>query len=74
MPIDLELRDRIGISIAPEAVGDEVQSAVDRLLWDEQFSRESMRRLKEAYIYNNGESGKVGAKYIIDRLVERSGK
>lgn len=74
VPIDIELRDRIGISIAPEAVGEEVKSAVDKLLWDAQFSREAMQRLKEEYIYHNGESGKVGAKYIIDRLVERSGK
>ena len=50
------------------------RSAVDKLLWDAQFSKEAMQRLKETYIYNNGESGKVGAKYIIDRLVERSAK
>ncbi len=74
VPIDIELRHRIGISVAPEAVGDELKPAVDKLLWDEQFSKESMRRLKEEYIYNNGESGKVGAKYIIGKLVERSGK
>ncbi|MDE7198639.1 MAG: CDP-glycerol glycerophosphotransferase family protein, partial [Lachnospiraceae bacterium] len=74
VPIDIELRHRIGISITPEAVGGELKPAVDKLLWDVQFSKESMRRLKQEYIYNNGESGKVGAKYIIDRLVERSGK
>ncbi len=30
--------------------------------------------MKEEYIYNNGESGKTGAKYIIEKLVERSRK
>ncbi len=74
VPIDIELRSRIGISIKPENVEDEIKNSVDKLLYDEQFSKDSLYKLKEAYIYNNGESGKVGAKYMIDKLVERSGK
>ena len=73
VPIDIELRDRVGISVAPGKIEEEIVPAVERLLADEQFSRDSMRKLKEEYIYNNGESGKAGAKYIIDRLVKRSG-
>lgn len=73
VPIDIELRDRVGISVAPENIVEEIVSAVDKLLADEQFSRESMRKLREEYIYNNGTSGKAGAKYIIDQLVKRSG-
>ena len=46
---------------------------MNKLLADEQFSRDAMRKLKEEYIYHNGVSGKVGAKYIIDELVKRSG-
>lgn len=74
VPIDIELRNKIGISVAPEAVEDKIRASVDKLLFDKQFSVDSLRRLKEEYIYNNGESGKVGAKYIIDKLVERSGR
>ena len=74
VPIDIELRDRIGISIAPEDVETEIAAAVDRLLHDTEFSPGSMQKLKEEYIYNNGTSGKVGAKYMIDRLVARSGR
>lgn len=74
VPIDIELRNRIGVSIAPEVIGNEIVASVDRLLFDAQFSGDSMQRLKKEYIYNNGESGKVGAKYIIDKLVQRSGK
>lgn len=73
VPIDIELRDRVGISIAPERITEEIVSAVDKLLADEQFSRDSMRKLREEYIYNNGTSGKAGAKYIVEQLVKRSG-
>lgn len=74
VPIDIELRSLIGISIKLENVEDEIKDSVDKLLYDEQFSKDSLYKLKEAYIYNNGESGKVGAKYMIGKLVERSGK
>ncbi len=74
VPIDIELRDKVGISLELNRVGAEVVSAVDRLLFDRQFSKESMQELKELYLYHPGESGKVGAKYMIQRLVERSGK
>lgn len=72
VPIDIELRDKVGISLDLDAVETDVVAAVDKLLFDKQFSKESMQKLKEQYLYNPGESGKVGAKYIIERLVERS--
>lgn len=74
VPIDIELRDKVGISVELSSVGTKVLSAVDRLLYDQQFSKESMQELKNQYLYHPGESGKVGAKYMIGRLVERSGK
>lgn len=74
VPIDIELRDKVGISLAVETIKGEIVQTVDKLLQDEQFSKDSMRRLKEEYIYHNGESGKVGAKYIIDQLVNRTKK
>ena len=74
VPIDIELRDKVGISLEPDTIGAEVVAAVDRLLFDKQFSKESMQELKEKYLYHLGESGKVGAKYMIERLVERSAR
>jgi YidC/Oxa1 family membrane protein insertase len=69
VPIDLELRDVVGISIdekdAPNAL-----AAVHTLLSDEKFSADSLAQLREKYIYNVGKSGEVGAKYIIKRLIE----
>lgn len=72
VPIDIELRNKIGISLAPDRVGEEIVPAVDRLLGTVQFSRESIQNLKEEYSYNIGTSGKVGAQYIIEQLVKRS--
>ena len=74
VPIDIELRDQVGISLELDRVGEKVVPAVDRLLFDQQFSRQSMQGLKEKYLYHPGESGKIGAKYMIQRLVDRSGK
>ena len=34
----------------------------------------AMKQLREKYIYNIGNSGKVGAKYIIDRLMSKEKK
>lgn len=72
VPIDIELRNKLGISLAPEAVGSEMTVVVDKLLNTEQFSKESIRKLKEEYSYNIGTSGKVGAQYIIGQLVKNA--
>ena len=73
VPVDIELRDKVGISLEENAL-DGLRPAVEKLLFDNQFSRESLRRMKEQYIYNVGNSGKVGAEYIINRLVEMQKK
>lgn len=75
VPIDIELRDKVGISVElNEEALKKVPEAVSELLNNNRFSRESMEKLRDSYIYNFGKSGRVGAKYIIDRLVEMSDK
>lgn len=74
VPIDIELRDKVGISISVDNVANEIVPAVDKLLNATRFSHDSLKQLKEQYIYNNGTSGKVGAKYIIEQLVQRTGR
>jgi YidC/Oxa1 family membrane protein insertase len=69
VPIDIELRDKVGISLEETRL-DSLAVSVEKLLCDHQFSAESMEKLRDMYIYNIGKSGKAGAKYIIDRLVE----
>lgn len=69
-PIDLVLRDEVGISLEPGQL-EEASQAVHSLLYDNRFSTESLAALRDTYIYNVGSSGVVGARYIIEKLVER---
>lgn len=71
VPVDIELRDKIGISLEEGEIAG-ISEAVDQLLFDNRFAREAMEQLKEEYLYNPGSSGRVGAKYIIEQLVARS--
>ena len=73
VPVDIELRDKVGIPLEESALN-QLCPSVEKLLYDNQFSKESLSRLKEQYIYNAGTSGSVGAKYIIDRLIEMQNK
>lgn len=69
-PIDLVLRDEVGISLEPGQL-EEASQAVHSLLYDNRFSTESLAALRDTYIYNVGSSGVVGARCIIEKLVER---
>lgn len=73
VPIDIELRDKIGISVDTDKI-DGLNTAVDTLLFDERFSKRSIAELRDKYIYNIGTSGKVGAMYLINRLLAKEKK
>ena len=68
-PIDLVLRDKVGISLEQDELT-QVSDSIHSLLYDHRFSRQSLGELRDTYIYNVGDSGAVGAKYIIQRLIE----
>lgn len=74
VPIDLELRNTIGVSLEPDSIPEQIVPAVNKLLFDKQFSTAAMEELKNRYIYHPMESGKVGAEYLIGQLVARSKK
>lgn len=69
VPIDIELRNKVGISLEETSLAN-LASSVEQLLNDSQFSGQSLEKLRNQYIYNIGRSGKVGAEYIIGRLIE----
>lgn len=71
VPIDIELRDKVGIALEETNLS-QVEAAVGELLNDNRFTKEAMAKMRDAYIYNVGNSGAVGAKYIIQRLVEKT--
>ncbi len=73
VPIDLELRDRVGISLDVGKL-DELAKTVEILLYDKAFSADAMKELRNHYIYNVGSSGKAGALYLINQLMERQKK
>jgi len=73
VPIDIELRDKIGMSIDTDKI-DGLNMAVDTLLFDERFSKQSIAELRDKYIYNIGTSGKVGAMYLVNRLLAKEKK
>lgn len=71
VPFDVQIRDRIGISLEPDAVGD-IIPVVRKLLEDSQFSAESIAHLREENLYHVGQAASVGADYLIRRLIEKS--
>lgn len=72
-PFDIEIRDRMGISLEPDQV-DSIGTTVHDLLCQESFAPENMEKMRDKYLYNVSHSTEVGAKYIIKRLIEMSGR
>ncbi len=70
-PLDIDIRDRIGISIDPGDIGDTIVTSVERLLNDDSFSPVSMVEYRKWYLYNVGNSAKVGADYLIMSLMDK---
>lgn len=71
MPFDIEIRNQIGLSVELDQL-DTIGTVVEKLLHEENYSKEKMAQMREKYLYNVSGSASVGAKYIIDRLIEMS--
>lgn len=71
VPFDVEIRNQIGISVKPKDLS-EIGAVVNRLLTDQMYTVEEMEKVREKYLYNVGNSGAVGADYIIKKLIEYS--
>lgn len=70
-PFDVVIRDQVGISVDVDKL-DGLAEVAATLLNDESYSKESMKVIRDKYLYNVGNSGNVGADYIIKRLIEYS--
>lgn len=70
-PFDITIRDKIGISLDVDNL-DVLHSKVETLLHDDSYTKESMSDIRTEYLYNVGNSGNVGANYIIRKLIEYS--
>jgi YidC/Oxa1 family membrane protein insertase len=71
VPIDIEARDKVGISLELTDIA-KVDEATKRLMSEDRFTKAQMALLRDGYIYNVGKSGEVGGKYLINRVIERS--
>ena len=69
VPFDIEARDQVGISVDTDAL-DTLPDAVYRLLTEEVYSKEALKKVREKYLYNVGGSAEVGAKYLLHQLIE----
>ncbi|MDE6622374.1 MAG: membrane protein insertase YidC [Lachnospiraceae bacterium] len=67
IPIDIELRSKIGRSVDTDQLAS-LPQVVEELLNNNAFSRESLEKIRNDYIYHIGHSGEVGAEYIMNRL------
>ena len=67
VPALLDIRDKIGVSFHPEDVAG-IAEAVKRMLSGTLLPAEEIASTTAQYVYHLGESGRVGARYIIDSL------
>lgn len=69
-PIDISLRDEIGISIKGSQVKNSADK-VDELLKESDQYKDRITDIVDKYVYPLGKSGEIGAKYILAKLNSR---
>ena len=69
-PLEVWLRDEIGVSVDPKNVSD-IRSVVDKLLSSRDEYEEKIRTIRNENVFNIGHSGEVIADYLIDDLNNR---
>lgn len=72
VPQEIRLRDVLGVSLDKERLSTDFANTVKELLNNKEFSQK-LKNERESYFYNLGTEGSVGAKYIIERLINKKG-
>ena len=70
-PLNLTLRDEIGVRLPPEKA-DQAGREVAQLLERADAYAQKTAELTDEYLYNMGRSGEVGGKYILRKLTEKA--
>ena len=65
-PLEMTLRDQVGIRVKPEAL-EGLAGKISGLLEDESYG-DRIRGIREKTIANFGKSGEVGGRYILDQV------
>ncbi len=72
-PQEIRLRNVLGVALDKEELAEKFADTVNSLLSDNSF-KEKIEKQRESYFYNLGSGGAEGAKYIINRLVNKKKK
>lgn len=70
IPFDIILRNKIGKSLEIIDIN-KINDCIESLLKDDDYSSESIKRIRDSYLYNIDSSAKVNAKYLVDTLIEK---
>ena len=73
VPFDIEIRDQVGISVELDEI-EKLPEVIEQLLNDKAYTKEAMETVRDKYLYNVTKSGEVGADYLIQKLIEYSGR
>ncbi len=73
VPALIEIRDKIGVSFEPDDVAG-IASAVEEMLNGKLLPSGQVAAIVDQYVYNVGNSRRVGARYIIESLGEKQKK
>ena len=69
-PLEFRLRDEVGIRVSPDSL-DGIADKIHSLLENGDEFSERILDIRNKYIANFGQSGKVGGRYILNQLNER---
>ena len=69
-PIDISLRNEIGVSLNLDELF-KLKDTVDELFEEQEKYSSAIERVMTKYLFNIGESGKVGGKYLLTTLVNK---
>lgn len=70
VPMQLDVRDKIGVSLAPEDTAG-IADIVKDMLSGKLLPPEEVKAITRQYVYNIGTSSQAGGQYIIDALQKR---
>lgn len=71
VPLNILLRDEIGASLDLDRLG-QLGDTVTMLFQNKELYREKIDAFVREYVYNPGESAKIGAKYIIQEIQKKA--
>lgn len=64
-PMELKIRNKVGISINPDEINEKMTESIEALLNDEDSLREKINGIMDEYVFYPGRSGEAGGRYII---------